>query len=512
MCDAWTQWSLGPFHEFIFDILKGIPMDGTFDQMAPVRDRAKSARCAYSLDLSAATDRLPISIQILIYAALVNLEFALNWARLLVGRGYLADSEKYKVSEILTYAVGQPMGALSSWGSLAITHHFIVQAAAWDAGVTPIGTWFCDYAVLGDDLVIFDQRVKTAYLRIVSALGVECGIAKSLLSPNGHAIEFAKRTLYKGVDISPIPLKEFVVVNLTLADAIAYARKYSLSFSALLKSLGYGYRVRGSINKHVGSLNSRVRALLFAFYLPASETDVTEVLFKGNPLISTDQLKAVVTEFKQLLQGRYKSMIEARLANLPSTPEIIKSRAAKATAVLVSRFGLPELQLMSSLGITHLDNKWIDSQLLIKAGNEVVSSTVSSGVSPDALAIVEVTKEPHVVPPTQYLEITELLRDWTLVHERIVKLLVNGPLSNFRASASDLIWDIKGLSYRRSLYTVYVASLAVLREISLVGAGNISFERAVEKLPFKSDPVAMRYWVDFTKCILKVLKGLKEGK
>jgi hypothetical protein len=486
-------------------------MDGTFDQMAPVRDRAKSARCAYSLDLSAATDRLPISIQILIYASLVNLEFALNWARLLVGRGYLADSEKYKVSEILTYAVGQPMGALSSWGSLAITHHFIVQAAAWDAGVTPIGTWFCDYAVLGDDLVIFNQRVKTAYLRIVDALGVECGIAKSLLSPNGHAIEFAKRTLYRGQDVSPIPIKEFVAVNLTLADAIAYARTYSLSFPALLKSLGYGYRVRGSINKHVGRLNSRVRALLFAFYLPASETDVTEVLFKGNPLISTDQLKAVVIEFKQLLQGRYKSMIEGRLSTLPSTPEIIKSRAAKATAVLVSRFGLPETQLMSSLGIAHLDNKWIDSQSLIKAGDEVVSSSIRPDFS-GLPACVEVTKEPHVVASTQYLEITELLREWTLVHERLVKLLVNKPLSDFRSSASDLLWDIKGLSYRRSLYTVYVASLSVLREISLVGNGNISFERAVEKLPFKSDPAAMRYWQDFTKCILKVLKGLKEGK
>lgn len=32
-----------------------------------------------------------------------------------------------KIPKAVSYAVGQPMGALSSWAMLALTHHFIVQ-------------------------------------------------------------------------------------------------------------------------------------------------------------------------------------------------------------------------------------------------------------------------------------------------------------------------------------------------------------------------------------------------
>lgn len=56
-----------PIHLAIFTILRGIPMDGTFDQVAPVnklRRLSVKGRSFYSIDLSAATDRLPISLQI----------------------------------------------------------------------------------------------------------------------------------------------------------------------------------------------------------------------------------------------------------------------------------------------------------------------------------------------------------------------------------------------------------------------------------------------------------------
>lgn len=59
------------------------------------------------------------------------------------------------------YSVGQPMGALSSWGMLALTHHFIVQVAANRLGTFPDG--FKDYAVLGDDIVIANKAVANVY-------------------------------------------------------------------------------------------------------------------------------------------------------------------------------------------------------------------------------------------------------------------------------------------------------------------------------------------------------------
>lgn len=36
MVDPFTQWVMKPLHECIFTILRGIPMDGTFNQTKPV--------------------------------------------------------------------------------------------------------------------------------------------------------------------------------------------------------------------------------------------------------------------------------------------------------------------------------------------------------------------------------------------------------------------------------------------------------------------------------------------
>jgi len=65
LVDMWTQSLLTPLHKALFKLLKGIPNDGTFDQNASVKrstQKAKSSGCAYSFDLTAATDRLPAKL------------------------------------------------------------------------------------------------------------------------------------------------------------------------------------------------------------------------------------------------------------------------------------------------------------------------------------------------------------------------------------------------------------------------------------------------------------------
>jgi hypothetical protein len=63
MVDPWTQWALSPLHKLLFKMLSKIPMDGTFNQLKPL-DRVPWGKAPiYSFDLSAATDRLPLSLQ-----------------------------------------------------------------------------------------------------------------------------------------------------------------------------------------------------------------------------------------------------------------------------------------------------------------------------------------------------------------------------------------------------------------------------------------------------------------
>jgi len=161
--------ALHPFHKDLFKSLRNLDEDGTFDQDKPLRLLMKKVgpnQKVYSFDLSAATDRLPIKLQSQIISLLTgHLKLGLHWENLLINRDYKVPKDAIKklkleisegISDSVTYSVGQPMGALSSFAMLAVTHHIIVQYAHLVSG----GEGYFDrYALLGDDIVIADERV-----------------------------------------------------------------------------------------------------------------------------------------------------------------------------------------------------------------------------------------------------------------------------------------------------------------------------------------------------------------
>lgn len=197
--DFWTQWVLKKLHVYIFAILRRIPQDGTFDQIRPLQDLLAYARLgmpSYSFDLSNATDRLPVALQEQILSLLVGRLVAKAWRNLLVNRAYT-----HPKAGSIKYAVGQPIGALSSWAMLALTHHVVVQLAAIRAGWKG---WYPLYALLGDDIVILREDVAREYLSIIRYLGVPINMGKSISSTNG-IIEFAKRVVSSHYgDLSPM--------------------------------------------------------------------------------------------------------------------------------------------------------------------------------------------------------------------------------------------------------------------------------------------------------------------
>lgn len=132
MVDPWTQWALKPLHSFLFRVLRTHQMDGTFNQLAPLSRVPFGSKELSSLDLTAATDRLPISIQQDLLECIFDRSFGENWRNLLVGRDYFLPPSAVSETGLqsVRYAVGQPMGALSSWAMLALTHHFVVQYSA----------------------------------------------------------------------------------------------------------------------------------------------------------------------------------------------------------------------------------------------------------------------------------------------------------------------------------------------------------------------------------------------
>jgi len=251
MVDAWTQWFLYPLHKRIFNWLSTLSTDATFDQRAAV-NRAMSKidgkTKVFSFDLSAATDRLPAQLQSLLLSAW-RPGLGDAWRALLVERDYRLPRQAMKGrGASVRYSVGQPMGAYSSWAMLAMTHHAIVQFSARKGGVTDGTVWFQDYAVLGDDVIIWEKRVAQAYLAVMQELGVDISSSKSLSSGSG-VFEFAKRFVVAGVDCSAVPLAALAASSQNLAVFAEVLKMLpTRSISVIFRFLGFGYKVLGGLS------------------------------------------------------------------------------------------------------------------------------------------------------------------------------------------------------------------------------------------------------------------------
>jgi len=275
MVDYWTQCTLRPLHDLIFSILKEIPQDGTFDQIAPAKALLLRGGLAketwWSLDLSAATDRFPLVLQKSVLGLLVNPQFATAWADLLVSRQYTLPVG-FKPRRV-RYAVGQPMGAYSSWAAFAITHHAFVQFAYRLSGGSG---WFKDYALLGDDILIANHRVALKYRWLCQQVGVDISLPKSMAS-NQRSFEFAKRVFFRGEDVSGFPWKLWRVAQRDLGATLALAQRLAVgrrvtNLAGLIKALGGGMKASSRAYAGWRRLSKPVRALLVILSHPQSQT------------------------------------------------------------------------------------------------------------------------------------------------------------------------------------------------------------------------------------------------
>lgn len=207
--DYWTQTCFEPLHKAQFALLRSLKPDCTFNQGS---FRAKLPRTGpyHSLDLSSATDRLPVSIQEKVLAQLTSKEYAAAWRSLLCDHPFPLTWAPGSV----IYGAGQPMGAYSSWTTFALTHHAIVRLSAKRVGL-PI-TWSA-YVLLGDDIVITNDAVAEQYRSIMSELGVSISEQKTHVSMTSY--EFAKRWIHVGEEVTGAPLG-------SLFEALRFHKKH----------------------------------------------------------------------------------------------------------------------------------------------------------------------------------------------------------------------------------------------------------------------------------------------
>ena len=226
ICNYVKQCLLTPIHDWSFEVLSKIPMDGTFDQEGPLRRLRDQGvgRNIYSFDLKSAT---------------VNSSLGLN--------NFLLTKQFVKKPCSVSFVVGQPLGYKGSWSLFALSHHYIVWCAA--AKAYPDSTQpFTGYALLGDDIVIADECVAREYQRLLTMMGVSISLPKSIISNNGSC-EFGKRFWVDSLkkDLSPISLK--ALIDCKKIRGLAQLRcKYNIERMSVLQRLGgAGFRVRSRL-------------------------------------------------------------------------------------------------------------------------------------------------------------------------------------------------------------------------------------------------------------------------
>lgn len=227
--DFWSQNILRSIHDKIMAVLRTLKTDGTWAQDLQANRIARESlgHKAHSFDLSNATDRFPVILQEILLSHVFGKKIASAWREVLTNRDFHINNT------VVRWKVGQPLGMLSSWAVFALTHHALIEYLAWKEGIKS----FRSYAVLGDDVVIWSEKVAMRYAHLLSQIDVSINWSKSLVSDDqNHRVEFAKRIFLNGTEVTglkPSLLRQASKSIFMLVDLIQVARSRSWSLSWL---------------------------------------------------------------------------------------------------------------------------------------------------------------------------------------------------------------------------------------------------------------------------------------
>jgi len=326
--DYWSQTALRPLHKMLNSILKTIPRDCTFNQgnFTEFVHENMGPNSFHSLDLTAATDRMPIALQQRVLSWIIGEAKSEAWKRILVGLPFsitLRDENHRFVTKEISYNTGQPMGAYSSWPAMALTHHVLVQVSAIRCGY--LG-YFDKYFLLGDDLVICRDDVAKAYLDLISTLGMPYSPEKTHTGKT--VFEFAKRWFQDGEEITGYPIGGLLTTYNRYALFASFMKQNELKgwclpnecHSSLIRSIfsimKEGHYIINKVESHIKLY--MVFISLLEYKIDPNRDQVYEDIFRylsaiadPSPLLATFKSRKEAF-FWLLLAARRKLMITDR--------------------------------------------------------------------------------------------------------------------------------------------------------------------------------------------------------
>jgi hypothetical protein len=177
------QLALRPLGEALFKSLRQLPWDCTFEQdksLKYIQDHIKANRMTYAVDLTSATDRFPLGLQIHVLESIYPInEHVLLFRDLSRGRWKSPYGD-------VRWTKGQPMGLYPSFPAFALTHGILLLHLNG-------GKHQKKFFVLGDDVVILDTHLYHKYRAALDEL--ECPVSESKCIASQFVTEFAGKII-----------------------------------------------------------------------------------------------------------------------------------------------------------------------------------------------------------------------------------------------------------------------------------------------------------------------------
>jgi hypothetical protein len=270
--DYYTQLLLRKLHLAQFKLVRNLPCDRSFTQ-DPRHHWESNSESYWSLDLSAATDRFPRSLQFRLIGEMYNYDFAKAWTEHLGSLKFTTPS-----GDVVQYNTGQPMGTYSSWISFTLAHHLLVHWCAKIEGIVD----FNQYIILGDDIVIKNDKVAKRYIKIIKLLGVDISLSKTHVSKDTY--EFAKRWFKSGIEITGLPSR----------GIISNFRSPNIVFTILYDF----YKIKNNIYTSSYSLVGSMCKLYSSFYLIGKDSKKIVIRFN-------DKIRNSLRDFNTVLDWSF---------------------------------------------------------------------------------------------------------------------------------------------------------------------------------------------------------------
>lgn len=194
------QLALSRLKAQLFALLRGVKWDCTYDQSNGTdwtQRQLTEHRVVWSIDLSDATNNFPLEVQ---ESILRKIGCADEDVKLFHSLSRAPWNSKPGDTQNVRWTVGQPLGLGPSFAAFALTHGLLVWSIARANRVSDC------FRVLGDDIVISDEKVAVQYMDALHKLGIPISRDKTIRSTS--FAEFAGKVVGRDGILSALKWRE----------------------------------------------------------------------------------------------------------------------------------------------------------------------------------------------------------------------------------------------------------------------------------------------------------------